>query len=106
MLGLAGIAMDVRCRFLDPSADAPAAAVGPLVVGDLADEPSLRALADTADVVTYEWEGVPARAAEFLARSLPVRPGARALEVSQDRLVEKTTLAELGVPVPRFAAVD
>src|SRR5262245_45668066 len=103
MLGLAAIPLGVGCRFLDPSPDAPAAAVGPLVVGELGDERALGEVAVGADVVTYEWEGVPAAAAELLARDIPVRPGPRALEVSQDRLVEKSTLAELGIAVPRFA---
>ncbi len=106
MLGLAGIAMGTRFRFLDPSPDAPAAAVGELVVGALGDEEALAAVVDGADVVTYEWEGVPASAARFLAARLPVHPGARSLEVAQDRLVEKDTFRALGIATPEYAAVD
>jgi 5-(carboxyamino)imidazole ribonucleotide synthase len=105
MLGLAGTAMGTRFRFLDPSPDAPAAAVGELVVGGLGDEQALAAVVDGADVVTYEWEGVPASAARFLAARLPVHPGARPLEVSQDRLVEKETFRSLGIGTPEYAAV-
>jgi 5-(carboxyamino)imidazole ribonucleotide synthase len=106
MLGLAGIPLGVGFRFLDPSTDAPAAAVGELVVGPLGDERALTDVAAGADVVTYEWEGVPAAAVDFLARRVPVRPGARSLEVSQDRLHEKTTCRALGIATPAFAAVD
>ena len=106
MLGLAGIPLGLRFRFLDPVAGAPAAAVGELVVGDLADETALAAAARDATVVTYEWEGVPAAAARFLATEFPVRPGARSLEVSQDRLTEKETFRRLGIDTPAFAAVD
>ena len=106
MLGLAGIPLGVRFRFLDPSPDAPAAAVGDLVVGGLGDEGALAEVSAGADVVTYEWEGVPATAAELLARRLPVRPGARPLEVSQDRLVEKDTCRALGIGTPEYRAVD
>ena len=60
MLGLAGVPLGVRCRFLDPTAAAPAAAVGELVVGPLDDERALDETARGATVVTYEWEGVPA----------------------------------------------
>ena len=107
MLGLAGIPLGLRFRFLDPSPDAPAQAVGDLVVGALDDERALAETAEGADVVTYEWEGVPAGAARFLqSRGLFVAPSTDALEVSQDRLVEKTAFRDLGIPVPPFAAVD
>src|SRR6478672_12021254 len=96
MLGLAGIPLDVRFRFLDPVDGAPAAAVGELVVGALGDEAALTEVVQGATVVTYEWEGVPADAARFLVASgLPVRPGARSLEVAQDRLPEKETFHQL-----------
>ena len=108
MLALAGIPLDVRFRFLDPVDGAPAAAVGDLVVGARSgDEAALAEVAQGATVVTYEWEGVPADAARFLvARGLPVRPGARSLEVAQDRLTEKETFRRLGIGTPAFAAVD
>jgi 5-(carboxyamino)imidazole ribonucleotide synthase len=106
MLALAGIPLDVAFRFLDPGEAAPAGAVGDLVVGALGDEHALTEVAHSADVVTYEWEGVPADAARFLARDVPVRPGARSLEVSQDRLTEKETFRRLGIGTPAFAAVD
>jgi 5-(carboxyamino)imidazole ribonucleotide synthase len=106
MLGLAGIPLGLRFRFLDPGAGVPAAAVGELVVGPLGDEPSLVAVARDAAVVTYEWEGVPADAARFLADRVPVRPGARSLEVAQDRLTEKKTFRRLGIDTPAFAPVD
>jgi 5-(carboxyamino)imidazole ribonucleotide synthase len=106
MLALAGIPLDVQFRFLDPVAGAPASAVGDLVVGPLGDEAALTEVARDATVVTYEWEGVPADAARFLARDRPVRPGARSLEVAQDRLTEKETFRRLGIATPAFAPVD
>jgi 5-(carboxyamino)imidazole ribonucleotide synthase len=106
MLALAGIPLDVQFRFLDPIDGAPAAAVGDLVVGALGDEAALAEVARDATVITYEWEGVPADAARFLARDLPVRPGARSLEVAQDRLTEKETFRRLGIATADFSAVD
>jgi 5-(carboxyamino)imidazole ribonucleotide synthase len=103
MLGLAGIPLGLRFRFLDPVDGAPASAVGGLVVGALGDEASLTEVADGAAVVTYEWEGVPAGAARFLGERFPVRPGARSLEVAQDRLTEKETFRRLGIATPAFA---
>jgi 5-(carboxyamino)imidazole ribonucleotide synthase len=106
MLALAGIPLGVSFRFLDPSAEAPARMVGDLVVGGLDDVAAASKAADGSMVVTYEWEGVPAATALALAADAPVHPSARALEVSQDRLVEKTILQELGVGTAPFRAVD
>src|SRR5262245_33048221 len=97
MLGIAGIPLGVDFRFLDPVADAPAGAVGHLVTGALHDEAALAETARGATVVTYEWEGVPAGSARFLARDHDVRPGARSLEVSQDRIAEKEAFRALGI---------
>ncbi len=107
MLGLAGVPLGLDFRFLDPSTAAPAQSVGTLVVGALDDEQALLETVEGAQVVTYEWEGVPADAARMLeARGARVDPSARALEISQDRLAEKTTFRELGIDVAEFAAVD
>jgi 5-(carboxyamino)imidazole ribonucleotide synthase len=107
MLGLAGIPLGLGFRFLDPSAGAPAVAVGRLVVGALDDPRALREVADGAAVVTYEWEGVPAPSVELLvAEGSLVRPGGRSLEVSQDRLVEKDAFRALGIGTADYAAVD
>jgi 5-(carboxyamino)imidazole ribonucleotide synthase len=106
MLGLAGVPLGIGCRFLDPTAGAPAGALGPLVVGALGDEAALAEVASGADVVTYEWEGVPAAGARFLQARVPVRPRPVALDVSQDRLAEKDTFRRLGIGVADFVAVD
>jgi 5-(carboxyamino)imidazole ribonucleotide synthase len=107
MLGLAGLPMGLGFRFLDPAADAPASALGPLVVGDLGDEASLARVVEGAAVVTYEWEGVPADGARFVeSRGIEVLPPPGALDVAQDRLAEKTTFRRLGIATAEFAAVD
>ena len=106
MLALAGYPLGVRARCLDPSADAPAGQITELLVGSYDDPERLQALADGADVVTYEFENVPARAAHFLAERMPVSPSPAALEAAQDRLAEKTLFRSLDIPTPRFAAVS
>jgi 5-(carboxyamino)imidazole ribonucleotide synthase len=70
------------------------------------DTAALDAFARCVDVVTYEFENVRVETAQALARSVPVRPSPRALEVAQDRLVEKQFLTRLGVPVAPFLPVD
>jgi 5-(carboxyamino)imidazole ribonucleotide synthase len=106
MLGLAGIALGCSFAFLDPVEGAPSAAVGELVVGGLDDIEAARRAAAGAAVVTYEWEGVPASTARALEALAPVLPPPRALDVSQDRVVEKQTLRSLGIATTPFRAVD
>ena len=106
MLGLAGIPLGLDFRFLDPSPGATAQAVGPVQVAALDDEAAAGVLATGAQVVTWEWEGIPAATARAAAVHAPVRPDPGALEVAQDRLLEKTTFERLGIAVPGFAAVD
>ena len=98
MLGLAGLPLGLRFRFLDPSPDAPAAEVGELVVGAYDDPAALACLAAGADVVTYEFENVPVEA----IRGIAPLPPALALELGQDRLVEKELFRRLGIPTARF----
>jgi 5-(carboxyamino)imidazole ribonucleotide synthase len=98
MLGLAGIPLGLDFRFLDPSPEAPAQAVGELIVAAYDDEACLRRLAEGADVVTYEFENVPAAA----ARSIGALPAANALDLTQDRLDEKRLFRRLGIPTPEF----
>jgi 5-(carboxyamino)imidazole ribonucleotide synthase len=106
MLGLAGIPLGLDFTFLDPAPGAPAGAVGDLVVGALDDPAAAAKAAAGATVVTYEWEGVPAGTARTLAREVPVLPSAHALEVSQDRVIEKETFRALGIATAPFRAVD
>ena len=74
-------------------------------IGGYTNFAQLDAFAATVDVVTYEFENVPVAAAEHLAKSVAVRPGAKALAVAQDRIVEKTFIRGLGLPVAPFAAI-
>ena len=101
------IPLGVTVRSLDPVAGAPAGAVSTLTVGALDDLDALRATVAGADVVTFEWEGVPAAPLRTLvAEGAVLRPSVDALEVSQDRVDEKTTFRALGIPVADFAPVD
>ncbi len=70
------------------------------------DATALDAFARCVGAVTYEFENVPLWTARHLATRVPVHPGARALEVAQDRLAEKEFIAGLGIPVAPFCAVD
>jgi 5-(carboxyamino)imidazole ribonucleotide synthase len=105
MMALAGIPLGIRFQFLDPSPEAPAGELGRLVVGPLGDARALDDVSANADVVTYEWEGVPGAAAARLTERVAVYPPVDALTVSQDRLHEKQLFERLGIPVATFRPV-
>lgn len=106
MLALAAARLGLKAHILCPDPDSPAFDVARRVtVADYGDEAALDLLAGDADVITYEFENVPSAAAAFLRARRPVLPGARPLDMSQDRLKEKTFLDSLGVPVAPFRAV-
>ncbi len=106
MLALAGYPLALSFLFLDSSADAPGAQVGPIITGAFDDPASLERLAAGSDLVTYEFENVPVAALEAVSRSRPCHPPVEALRVSQDRLLEKELFGRLGIPTPPFRAVD
>ncbi|MBX9592376.1 MAG: 5-(carboxyamino)imidazole ribonucleotide synthase [Hyphomonadaceae bacterium] len=70
------------------------------------DTAALTHFAGAVEAVTYEFENVPIAAARHLAALVPVRPSAKALEVAQDRLVEKEFISALSIPVAPFRAID
>ena len=107
MLAMAAARLSYRVVVLEPQADCPAAQVGNRQFVAAYDDPAaLAELAAACDVVTYEFENVPVAAAEALARDVTVYPPPKALEVAQDRLVEKRFLNACGIPTAAFRAVD
>lgn len=107
MLALAGASLGLRIDIYCPDKDSPAFDVAANhMVADYDDEAALSAFAARVDRVTYEFENIPAKAMAALCAGVLVLPPAQSLQVSQDRLIEKTFLRDLGVPVGFFAAVD
>lgn len=107
MLSLAASRLGMRTHIFCPDPDSPAFEVTPhRTVAAYDDETALAAFAEAVDVVTYEFENVPAATAEFLAARKPLRPGANALAISQDRLAEKQFLASKNIPVAPYRPVE
>ncbi len=105
MMALSGAPLGLRFLVLDNTAEACAGQFAQMVVGDYDDEAALAEFAAKVDVATFDFENVPAAAAEWLSAQVPVFPNPRALGLTQDRLAEKTLFRELGIPVPDFADV-
>lgn len=107
MLAIAAARLNFRTVVLEPQSDCPAAQVASAqITAAYDDETALAELADASAIVTYEFENVPVAAAGFLAARLPVYPPPKALEVAQDRLVEKRFLNSCGIPTAWFRPVD
>jgi len=106
MIALAGYPLGLEFVFLDPSADACANRLGKHLQGDYNDPRLLAQLAEQTDVVTYEFENVPADVAEYLTSHTQVYPPSKALAVAQDRLIEKTFFNDIGIPTPAYSPVN
>jgi 5-(carboxyamino)imidazole ribonucleotide synthase len=106
MLALAAARLGLKTHIYSDEPDVPAFDVSAFsTVGSFADEAALREFAASVDVVTCEFENVPARALEIAGKKAPVHPPAKAFAVAQDRLVEKDFMRGLGIPVADYADV-
>ena len=106
MLALEGIPLGHRFTFLEPTPHPPAAPLGTVVSTAYDDPAGLARIAAATDVVTYEFENVPAKSAAYLAARLPVLPAPAALATTQDRLAEKRLFRELDIPTVPFQRID
>src|SRR5437762_13575414 len=107
MLALAAARLGFKCHVLCPDPHSPAFDVVRRVTeADYLDMAALDRFANDVDVVTYEFENVPAETATFLSARKPVIPDPRVLATTQDRLSEKTFISELGIKTAPFAPID
>ncbi len=106
MSAMAAARLGYRCHILTPEPDSPAAQVSAAcTLGDYEDPAALRRFAEAADVITFEFENVSAAGLELLASLRPVHPAPAVLRISQDRVLEKSFLADAGVPTAPWRAV-
>ena len=105
MLSIAAARLGFEVTVLDPSEQAPAVAVSSGHLCAAFDDPeALKQLADVCDVVTYEFENVPADGLADL--DVPVFPPVGALRTSQDRLTEKEFLRSIDIPTAPYEVVN
>lgn len=107
MLALAAAPLGLRCATFGPEAEAPAHDVCAFhVCAPWEDLDAVRAFGARCDIVTLEFENVPVAVLDALAGVVPLRPGVRSLALTQDRLVEKRFVAELGLSPAPFVEVN
>ncbi len=106
MSALAAAALGYRCHIFAPEADSPGMQVAAArTVAAYEDAAALAVFAAAVDVVTFEFENVPAGTLDALAPLVPCRPGVAALRIGQDRIAEKTFLESSGIPVGPWRAI-
>lgn len=103
MLALAAAPLGIECTVLDPAPDACARIVASHIRAEFDDTEALARLSSQCDVVTFEFENVPA---EMLAAVTAPKPPMAALAASQDRLTEKQLFERLGIATAAYSAVD
>ncbi len=107
MLAMAAARLGLRCQVFSPDPDSPAFdVVLNATCAEYADVEALELFANDVDVITYEFENVPAASAIILAARRPVLPDRNVLETTQDRLVEKDFVKRLGIGTADYADVS
>lgn len=106
MLALVARRMGYRVHTLSPERDTPTGQVADREICAAYDDlDAVRAFARAVDVVTVEFENIPAAALDAAGEFAPTRPGRPVLHTAQNRLREKTFLAASGFPVVPFRSV-
>ncbi len=108
MLAIAAAPLGLKTHILEPDDHCPAADVAAKhMIASYTDESALAEFAKSVDIITFEFENVPADTLNMLAAlGARVAPEARALSVAQDRLHEKDFCASIGVRTAPYHAVD
>lgn len=106
MMALAGIPLGIRFYFLDPSPEACAGDVGTLILGQYDDTAAIDRLMAEVDVVTFEFESVPAETVAYIAQSKPVFPSADSLAIARERWAEKLVFQTLNIPIAPVYKVE
>jgi len=100
MLILAGRALGYRFHVFEPSGPSPAGMIADDEVNaPYSDEAALRAFAESVDIITLEFENIPAEVIDSLNAIKPVMPGKQVLHICQHRQREKDFLKESNLPL-------
>ena len=107
MLALVARRMGYRIAVFGGDRSSPCGQVADLVwPGDYENEDQLLEFATNCDVVTYEFENIPAHAAAIIEKQTLLSPSTELLRTAQNRFIEKTALADLGLPTAKFRMVS
>jgi 5-(carboxyamino)imidazole ribonucleotide synthase len=106
MLALAAHRLGLNVHIYSPEKDSCAFEVARAsTCASYEDEAALGRFAGSVDVITYEFENVPAKTAAFLGKRKQVAPDPHVLEITQDRLIEKNFISDLKIATAPYASV-
>ena len=106
MLALSSAQLGLKTHIFSPVGDDPAFDVcAKQTRAEFLDESALSDFANSVDIITYEFENVPARTAQVLESLRPVRPNPKVLELTQDRLIEKQFIRHLEAQTAEFSDI-
>src|SRR5258708_2924179 len=107
MFAIAARRMGYRVHTFSPDADTPTGQVADVeVIASYDDLDAVRQFARDVQVVTFEFENVPAATAAAAEEFAPVRPAGHILHTTQHRIREKTFLSGAGLPLTPYRTVD
>ncbi|HEX6923775.1 MAG TPA: 5-(carboxyamino)imidazole ribonucleotide synthase [Bacillales bacterium] len=106
MMAIAAREMGYGIAVLEPKSGSPCGQIADHEVIAAYDDPEgARKLAEISDVITYEFENVDLRTAEWLEENANLPSGSRLLQLTQDREFEKKAIRESGAKVAEYAIV-
>ena len=106
MLSVAASRLGLQTHIFEPQANCPAGDVSHFVTtAEYTNTRALEQFAKSVDVVTYEFENIPTEALDIIEEFAPIRPDRQALKISQDRLLEKVWLNDLGLDTANYSCL-
>ncbi|MCZ2203709.1 5-(carboxyamino)imidazole ribonucleotide synthase [Bartonella sp. A05] len=107
MLAIAAAELGFKTVILSPEADCPASqTANEHIVAPYDDRSALDRLISMCDVVTYEFENLPLSTIQYIEKINVLFPPSKALEIAQDRSLEKQFLNDLGIRTTSWHSVD
>lgn len=107
MLAIDAYHLGFEIAIFEPSEKCPAGDICTNhTIADFSDNVALSEFAKSCDIITYEFENIPIETARFIENIKPLYPNSRALELTQDRLIEKQFLNSLGLKTAPFFEIN
>ena len=107
MFVIAARTMGYEVVVLDPDPHSPGGGMASEHIhADYDDTAALDRMAESCEVITTEFENIPASSLQYLATRRPVHPSARALSIAQDRILEKSFIQSLALDTAAFIAIE
>jgi 5-(carboxyamino)imidazole ribonucleotide synthase len=107
MFGIAARRMGYRVHTFEPAPDSPAGQISDREFnGPYTDRELLNAFVRSVDVVTFEFENIPAEVVDRISQTKPVHPRSEVLHICQNREREKSFLRQHRYPHAPFAIIS